>query len=133
MNNSSKKSKRPKTMDDFLLKKMNGRLKPCKTMPDQTNKFDRGKIRFSLIPLNALRAIGEVLEFGANKYSANSWKKVRPYARYYDSALRHLYAWKEGEKKDPESDLSHLAHAACCVIFLLWFSLKGKGKKRGNK
>ena len=27
----------------------------------------------------------------------------------------------DGEDKDPESGLSHLAHAACCIMFLLEF------------
>jgi hypothetical protein len=27
----------------------------------------------------------------------------------------------DGAKADPESGLPHLAHAVCCVLFLLWF------------
>ena len=42
---------------------------------------------------------------------------VRPLA----AAMRHIMAFNDGEDKDPESGLSHLAHAACCIMFLLEF------------
>jgi hypothetical protein len=35
--------------------------------------------------------------------------------------MRHLHAFNDGEDKDPESGLSHLAHLGCCVMFLLEF------------
>jgi hypothetical protein len=35
--------------------------------------------------------------------------------------MRHIMAFNDGEDKDPESGLSHLAHAACCIMFLLEF------------
>jgi hypothetical protein len=33
--------------------------------------------------------------------------------------LRHINAWRRGEKCDDESGLHHLAHALCNVAFLL--------------
>lgn len=60
-------------------------------------------------------------DFTTNVSGADNWKTV-PDARrrYYDAAIRHLTAWWDGERNDPESNLPHLAHAACCIIFLLW-------------
>ena len=87
-------------------------------------KADAGKIRFSLLPWDAMRQVVAVLEYGARKYSVDNWRKV-PDARrrYYDAALRHLTAWWEGKSgepaNDPESGLPHLAHACCCVLFLI--------------
>jgi hypothetical protein len=65
-----------------------------------------------------------VLEFGAKKYGAENWREV-PDARrrYYDAADRHLRAWWEGEALDPDTGESHLAHAACCLLFLLGFEV----------
>ena len=85
-------------------------------------KADRGKLRMSLFPVEALVGTLEVLELGAAKYSPDNWKKV-PNARerYYDAAMRHLLAWKGGEKLDPETGKSHIHHVACCVAFLQWF------------
>ena len=57
--------------------------------------------------------------FGAAKYSEGNWKGVEP-VRYKDAAMRHLVAYMNGEKNDEESGLPHLAHLACCVLFLLW-------------
>ena len=86
-------------------------------------KFDQNKLRPSLFPIQAFLAILKVLEYGAEKYELDNWKKVRPTVRYYDAALRHLMAWRQGEKLDEESGLPHLAHAACCIVFLLYFQL----------
>lgn len=65
----------------------------------------------------ALLEVARVLTFGAAKYGPNNWQNVKPFAdRYYAALLRHLFA---SEHVDPESGLSHLAHAACCALFLL--------------
>jgi hypothetical protein len=82
-------------------------------------KYDSGKPPLSLIDRHALEAIGQVLAFGAQKYAAHNWRKGIVYSRLIDAALRHLYAFADGEDNDPESGLSHVAHAGCCVIFLL--------------
>ncbi len=82
-------------------------------------KADDGKEPMGLLPGVALREISRVLDYGAKKYAPNNWKHVRPGSRYLDAALRHLTAYADGEDNDPESDLHHLAHAGCCVLFML--------------
>ena len=85
-------------------------------------KFDSGKLRYSLIPPAALAALAKVLTFGAEKYAPNSWQTVENgEERYLDALMRHIEAYRSGESIDPESGLSHLAHAACNVAFLLHF------------
>ena len=92
------------------------------TEPIKGSKFDTGKPRFSLLPKGVLTSILKVLEYGAKKYSVDNWQQVEnPRERYYDAAMRHLYAWFNGESKDLETGESHLAHAICCLLFLLWF------------
>lgn len=105
-----------------------GNIKNIKSLKkDQKYKFDKDKIRYSLYPLDVLKEVVEILEFGANKYEEESWKKVEG-RRYYDAALRHIFAWKKGEKKDNETKKNHLAHAICCLTFLLHFDLKEEKK-----
>jgi hypothetical protein len=82
-------------------------------------KYDQDKPRTDLLPTEPLIDIAKVLAFGAKKYTENSWQKVET-KRYYGAALRHLFAWKQGEVNDPESGLPHLAHAACCLLFMQW-------------
>jgi hypothetical protein len=62
---------------------------------------------------------------GAKKYSPDNWKSVPDgKRRYYSAALRHLAAWREGEKLDPETGLPHLSHALCCLLFMSYFDDK---------
>lgn len=83
-------------------------------------KFDSEKIRFSLIPKGTLQPVIRVLEFGAKKYAVDNWRKVEnANVRYFDAAHRHLDAWWNGESTDSETNESHLAHAICCLMFLL--------------
>jgi hypothetical protein len=83
-------------------------------------KDDTGKARFDLMPAEAELKIAEVLEYGARKYAPENWRKVdNPEARYLAAALRHINAWRRGESRDPESGLSHLAHAATSLMFVM--------------
>jgi hypothetical protein len=83
-------------------------------------KDDAGKPRFDLMPAVAELKIAEVLEYGARKYAPDNWRKVdNPEARYLAAALRHINAWRKGERRDPESGLSHLAHAATSLMFVM--------------
>ena len=96
-------------------------------------KYDGGKARMSLLfdgcP-NALEAVGQVLTFGAQKYAAHSWQTVPEGDERYKSALlRHLLAVGNGEADDPESNLPHLAHAACDALFILELELRKRAAK----
>ena len=84
-------------------------------------KKDQDKDRWDLLPWRQVRDIVKVLTFGAQKYEDNNWKYVeRPKDRYFAALHRHLSRWVDGERIDSESGLPHLAHAACCILFLLW-------------
>lgn len=82
-------------------------------------KNDTAKNRLDLIPPEAIEAIGRALTYGATKYSANNWREGAAWSRYYAAALRHLNAWNGGEDNDPETGLSHLAHAGACLTILI--------------
>jgi hypothetical protein len=92
-------------------------------------KFDGSKLRYSLIPLDSLQEVVKVLEFGAKKYAPDNWKHVdNAQARYWDAAMRHIVAYKLEDKADSETGLSHLAHAICCLLFLLNFDNQENNK-----
>ena len=95
-------------------------------------KYDGGKLEWSLIPLQSLREIIKALMHGAKKYAPHNWMKVEHAKdRYWDAAMRHLTDWKDGEQMDRESGLNHLAHAGCCILFILWhdmFKVKDESK-----
>lgn len=83
-------------------------------------KFDGGKLEYGLLPPQALKATVDVLTFGAQKYERDNWKYVSDSKRrYFDAAQRHIWAYKVGEVNDPETGVNHLAHAICCLMFML--------------
>lgn len=84
-------------------------------------KFDTDKLRYDLIPPEALKSLAKVLTYGAGKYGPNNWQNLQDFeTRYTAAAMRHLEAWRGGEKIDPESGLYHLEHLLCNVAFLVW-------------
>ena len=79
------------------------------------------KLRWDLLPMKEAEEIVKVLTFGANKYTDNSWQQVeKRKERYYAALMRHISLWRQGEMIDSESELPHLSHAACNLIFLLY-------------
>lgn len=94
-------------------------------------KNDNGKNMLSLIEPQFVVLLGEILTFGANKYAKNNWKLCTDESRYKDALLRHIYAYLNGEKIDPESGLSHLGHAAFGLMALNYFDNINKiGEKK---
>ena len=85
-------------------------------------KFDSGKLRYDLVPPATIKAIAEILTFGADKYAPNSWQTVTDgETRYIAALMRHFEAYRAGEDFDLESGKSHLAHCLCNLAFLLHF------------
>ena len=88
-------------------------------------KYDEGKLRWSLVPHGVMDQYIQVLEYGAKKYAPDNWQRVpQATTRYYDAAMRHISAWWEGEMDDPETGMPHLAHAMCCITFLMWLEIE---------
>lgn len=85
------------------------------------------KTRFDLVPFAAVGEIAAVLAYGADKYGAHNWSRGTAWSRYFAALCRHLFAWWRGEDCDPESGHSHLAHAGCCLLFLLEYQRHGWG------
>ena len=85
------------------------------------SKHDLDKPRWDLLPFKEVEEIVKVLTHGSKKYTDDGWKFVeKGKERYFAAALRHLSTWWLGEKCDKESGFSHLAHAICCLLFLMW-------------
>ena len=88
-------------------------------------KYDTEKPKMNLLPPKAVIEVAKVLTFGAEKYDAENWRKLdNLQSRYTAGALRHIFAHMDGEQLDPETKLSHLAHALCCLLFKLEIELE---------
>ena len=75
----------------------------------------------SLLSSIAIVEVAKVMTFGKRKYAANNWRGGFAWSRPLAAALRHIFAFLGGENRDPETGLSHLAHAICCLMFVLEF------------
>lgn len=88
---------------------------------DQTAKADAGKIRPTLVPTEAIRAIATIRGYGNAKYpkgGENNWKQVEP-QRYRDALYRHLLAYVDDPYGvDEESGYPHLWHLITNAAFL---------------
>ena len=93
-------------------------------------KHDQDKPRIDLIPPQAIIDIAEVLTYGAGKYDSHNWRDNGglDYSRLYAAAQRHLLSFWDGQSLDKETGMSHLAHAACCIVFLMSYETEDNGK-----
>lgn len=105
------------------------RDKPAEPGTDQrvSMKHNEGKVRLHLVPPRFIVEVAKVREFGSQKYATWDWALGRNWTDYHDAVQRHMLAWLAGEDCDPESGLSHLAHAATSLAFLIEFRATGAG------
>ena len=98
----------------------------CGEKAPQQAKADQGKPHPSWVPVALIEGVMAVREEGTKKYGdPDNWRQVEP-SRYHQALLRHiLMAWNDPYKRDPESGLLALEHAACNVAFLLEFYKEG--------
>lgn len=90
-------------------------------------KHDGGKDPWHLMPFDAVRAIVQVLAFGATKYAPRNWEAGMDWSRCFSALQRHLAAWWMKEGTDPDTGYSHLWHAGCCIVFLIAYEIRGIG------
>lgn len=96
-------------------------------------KYDQDKLRYSLLPGHSLKETVKVLMAGAIKYDDHNWKNVdNMRERYYNAAMRHIGDWWwERKTYDDETNLHVLAHAICCLMFIIQAE-EDKIIERGN-
>lgn len=115
-----------KSVSDYALRREAEVASACAALAAQANvgvKFDADKPDMSLLSSVALVELTKVLDFGAKKYAPHNWRKGIVTTRLLAACLRHTFAYLRGESVDPETGLSHMAHAMCCCMFILELSL----------
>ncbi|MBX3452790.1 MAG: hypothetical protein KF777_24855 [Planctomycetaceae bacterium] len=84
------------------------------------DRVGAGKPPLHLIPPAAEILEAVVMGLGARKYGEFNWRTSKIRATVYIAAAkRHLAQWLDGQDDDPESGVSHLAHARACLGVLL--------------
>lgn len=94
-------------------------LQKMQQPPEQEAKFDDGKMRISIVPLQILSDIAEVREYGIAKYkNPDNWRRV-DIERYANALFRHFAAFLHApDSVDVESGLAHYKHMACNMAFI---------------
>lgn len=90
-------------------------------------RFNSGKPPLHLLAGEWQLEVARVMDYGAKKYAPNNWRKGGPWCEHLASVQRHILAFQNGEDKDPETGLSHLAHGICGLFFVLEWVLGDKG------
>ena len=115
------------TIDTKGIKETLQNNETVKNLSTSAIRYDSGKNRLDLLPIRPLQHIAEVLTKNLDKYPERNWELGMSWSRCYASALRHLFAWWRGEDHDPQTGLSHLAHCACNILFLLEYEERKRG------
>lgn len=89
------------------------------------NDKNEMKLRWDLVPFDALEKIVEIYTHGAAKYGDNNWQGVDS-DRYFAALMRHLAQMRKGEKYDQDSKKLHAAHAAWNCIAIIWHELNSE-------
>jgi len=76
------------------------------------------KLRYDLIPPEALALLAEAYTIGACKHGDREWEKGRSFLRVFASLMRHAWAWRRGERRDPDGQ-HHLAAVAFQAFTLM--------------
>jgi hypothetical protein len=76
------------------------------------------KTRVDLLPAQAMHDMGLVMAYGEDIYPISGWKD-KSISEHLAAANRHLNSWQRGWREDRDSGLSHLAHAACRLMFII--------------
>ena len=93
-----------------------------KTKDSRGLKYDDGKLRWDLLPLEDIEEVVKVYTAGAKKYAPNSWQNVPDgYNRYKAAMFRHLVEFEKGNPIDEETGCLHIAQVAWNAIAMLHF------------
>lgn len=87
-------------------------------------EFDSGAVRdtqdnkprYDLIPPKGLKRVAELFARGAYKYDDHNWRKGMPSSRFMASLLRHVEAYRRGER-----DEDHIAAVVFNALALIEF------------
>lgn len=88
-------------------------------------RHNKGKTRFGLLPAAWTRALAEVMTKGAEKYAPRNWERGMDPAIMIDCMMRHVDAYRRGERYDAETGCHHLAHAAWNILALMTYDIRG--------
>lgn len=95
--------------------------------PKEAMRFTEGKMRFDLLPIEALIELTRVYDMGAIKYDDNNWRKGMKWSQVYRPIFSHLFKWLSGQTVDSETGCHHLAMVAWNCLTLVTYQIRKIG------
>ena len=93
-------------------------------------RYNKQKRKWSLVHFKSLEPMIQVLEFGAEKYAPDNWKKPMDRKELLECLQRHVAALMDAvtdqDKLDPESLIDHIGHVQCNAMFYAYHHLVKK-------
>ncbi len=78
------------------------------------------KAPLRLVPPALVIEVAAAMKNGAEKYGPYNWREQAVSLNVYiEAALRHIYAFMDGEEVAEDSGVKHIAHAAACLGIIL--------------
>jgi len=100
---------------------------PQETKQEAGKRYDVGKLRYDLVPVDALKEVVKVYTKGAEKYADRNWEKGMSWSRVVGPLMRHLEAFRQGELIDAETGCYHTAMIAWNAMALCSYHMRNIG------
>lgn len=81
------------------------------------------QVRLDLLPVPALWEVGRLYGIGAEKYTANNWRKGYEWSKSYSALQRHANLFWNGESIDADG-FHHLAAVVFHALALMTFEVE---------
>lgn len=88
--------------------------------PITSARYNEGKVQTREVDPAFILGIGEVLTKSRAKYDHFNWCKPTKLSTPYESMMRHIMAFQQGEELDKETQSHHLLHAATNLMFMYY-------------
>lgn len=112
-----------RAVEDFTLPHMQAGVA---INPKEVAAGGEGRIPWQALPVRPLVGAALAMGEGAHKYGRHNYRKTRIKSSvYFDSTLRHFFAWWEGEDIDAASGLHHIDKTIAGLLVLRDAQLRG--------
>lgn len=91
-------------------------------------RFNTGKNKLELMPMEWIWGLGMVLTRGAAKYVERNWERGMKWSYLVGCCMRHLIKFVCGERYDPETGCHHLAMVAWNALALMTYDIRKIGE-----
>lgn len=95
--------------------------------PKEAMRFTDDKMRFDLLPIEALVELTRVYDSGALKYNDNNWRNGMKWSQVYRPIFSHFFKWMLGQTVDKETGCHHLMMVAWNCMTLFVYQLRKLG------